>query len=179
VEIHAVQDAPGPQSYNVRTRLCRLDGTVLETHEVPVTLNPQRGKLLAELDFTAHAEGEGRGNVFLHVEMMDETGALAAVNHAFFTAPRYLALRHGDLSTRLRGLGGGEWELTLSSDVFMYSVCLELDGASGKWSDNFFHLLPHEEKRVVVHVASPAGSDAEPNVLTEPKVIIKSLLDTY
>ena len=44
---------------------------------------------------------------------------------------------------------GDDVEVTLQADRLALSVMLWLDGIDATWSDNFFHLLPAEPRRVV------------------------------
>jgi len=77
------------------------------------------------------------------------------------------------ISSEWQKINETESLLSLRSEVFHYSICLELDGHGVKWSDNFFHLPAGESKTVRVRFSrKPAGE-------RHPPLHIYSLIESY
>ena len=53
----------------------------------------------------------------------------------------------------------GHVEVVVEADVLAVSVMLWLDEVDATWSDNFFHLLPGEARRVLVRPAINLTAD--------------------
>jgi len=173
VEIHAVQDTPFTQSCTLKRQICHLDGEILDTVESEWKLDPQRGHLLETVDFSVLVTKHGRENVYLRADLFGDDGELKAWNFSFFTAPRSLALRRSPIRIESQVAGEDTYSLTLESDTFHHSVCLEIEGLNPRWSDNFFH-LPAGEKKVVT-VKFPAELMPESPL----KIVPYSLVDSF
>jgi len=154
-EIHVIQDTPERQSYVLKRRLCKLDGTVLDEATTNIQTTPQVGLIAETVDHTKMVEKIGRDQVYLSVCLQDEQGAIRAQNFGFFTAPRSLQLQVAPIVIETQKDEETSWILTLESEVFQYAVCLELEGHQVTWSDNFFHLPARGKKTVKMRCDRP------------------------
>lgn len=65
-------------------------------------------------------------------------------------APKRCALKKPNIEVRLAQENGENQSIILSSDLPAFYVVLELPGWKGRFSDNCFHLMAGEEKRITL-----------------------------
>ncbi|WP_020612991.1 beta-mannosidase [Sediminispirochaeta bajacaliforniensis] len=65
-------------------------------------------------------------------------------------APKRCALKKPNIEVRLEEENGENQSIILSSDLPAFYVVLELPGWKGRFSDNCFHLMKGEEKRIIL-----------------------------
>lgn len=89
------------------------------------------------------------GKSFLHARFVPSCGAASLENTIFTAPPKACDIRKGEI--RIRKIGEGEnLRLFLSSDTPTFYVTPEFSKPGARFSDSVFHLLPGEEKEVLV-----------------------------
>jgi beta-mannosidase len=74
--------------------------------------------------------------------------------------PKNLEWSDPEFTMRTTSLGSGKWEIELVGDQFAYGVELQ-SSTTGKWSDNYFSLIPGKNKRVVF---TAVDTDSTPEI---------------
>ncbi|HSI82690.1 MAG TPA: glycoside hydrolase family 2 protein [Candidatus Methylacidiphilales bacterium] len=178
VEVYALYDGPTDLVVTLRWKLIRLDGTEIQSDSASVELQQGRGLLWKTLDFSTVLDKEGRQNVVLMADLLDTTGTqILASNTTYFDAPRFLKLQTDPIQTEWQPaaheVSSSVVKLKLKSKTLHYRVCLELEGCGVWWSDNYFDLLPNEDKWIEVRfpkVCAPADLE---------KLQVYSLIHSY
>ncbi|PTX97234.1 glycoside hydrolase [Verrucomicrobia bacterium LW23] len=180
VEIYGLYDGPGDLDVVISWKLLTLNGKEIAAGSGNAALRQGRGLLWKTLDLTDTLDTVGRENVVLKAELRaagagPESPALAG-NTTYFVAPLYLALRADPIETAWEPVADGAGRtarLRLRSDSLHYRVCVELEGTGAWYSDNFFDLLPGEEKSVDVRFPQEVGQE------DLAKLLVYSLIHTY
>ncbi|MFA7343155.1 MAG: glycoside hydrolase family 2 protein [Terrimicrobiaceae bacterium] len=173
VEIHIVFDGVRDQRADLRWTLGKLDGTTLRSGRQSLLLRQGESNMRARLDFAGEIATHGAGRIVLRVELGTEDGETSRQT-VFFTAPKYLELHPSKISTRLRRIGPGVFELTLLARTFHHAVEFHFSGVRYRASDNFFDLFANVPRTIVIR----PGESVTQRVLTEA-LSVRSLVDTY
>lgn len=148
--------------------LWHLGGRVVRSGQVPVALPANASTPLAELDFGAlmgedPLQGLDRRvnygpacHYALACRLVGEAGELAA-NLLFFAPFKFLDLPDPALRYDV-AMEDGRPVVTVAAEGFAAFVELGLAGGYARFSDNYFHLLPGEARRVRVLEAEPPGA---------------------
>ena len=87
---------------------------------------------------------------------------------ALLCRPKHLQLLAPNIQTTLTPHDNQQVAVTLKADTAALYVWIELAG--GRFSDNFFHLLPNQAQ--TVYITLPQGTEAA-------QIAVHSLFDTY
>jgi beta-mannosidase len=98
------------------------------------------------------------GNVFLKMSFISDNDTIA-INTWFFAPPKTLGLFQPDISINVR-TEKKLVKINLKSDVLVKDLYLDFTGFEGRFSDNFFDLLPGEARLITFY---PAERDKFPD----------------
>ncbi len=146
LKVHLTSDLQETWAGKIRWRLMRLDGEVLESQEVRVSVDALSSSLVLEKDFSRLTLDEKRETVFV-AQLLDgdqvlatQLGTLVRNKHLHLVDPQLKAyLREGD---------GGDVLIEVEAGYLARYVELSLDDADAVFSDNYFDVLPGETVRV-------------------------------
>ena len=172
IEIHTVWDGPEPRSAVLEWMLQTLDGETVRSGGSEFSMEPGRGVLRETHDLSADVARVGRERVFLRAVLRGEHGEHISESTVFFSAPRELELKKVPIAISGEITMDGDCTLTFQAESFQYGVCLELEGVSVRFSDNFFHLHPGQPRTVSV-----LGELGTPDVMNQ--LALYSLIDTF
>ena len=181
--LYTVYDGIEPQvGAHLAWELRRLpDGGRLEHGGRAVTLRYNESVLQERLDFAAAMTAHGAANLYLHV-LLTVDGKTASQDTVFLTAPRFVNLPRGPLTTTVHevaGEGAGVFDIEFRSPVLQHRVKFELGGLACRASDNFFDLHPHVPHTVRVRL-KPADGAALPDAdALRARLTTLSLRDSY
>lgn len=113
--------------------------------------------------------GERAGNVFFYISY--ETGGKTYYNIAYPVRQKDMAYRKPDIKVEITPSGDG-FDIDLVSDIFARAVFLKVKGIDNFFSDNYFDMLPGEQR--TIHVTTDKDLS---KFRSELEVI--SLGDTY
>jgi beta-mannosidase len=151
VTVWTVSDLPDPLPARLRVRLRDLEGRVLREEVREVTVGPTASRAAFTLSRAEWLAGLESGSHFLDCELLDlpaEPARRIARNLFYFTLPREARLPDpGILSAVTVGTGG--ITITLQAHHLARDVHLEAEDVAGRFSDDFFDLVPGEQ--AVVH----------------------------
>lgn len=151
VKIFGVNDTPAEFRADLQWGLFTLKGRRPIDQSTPVTLSPNASTLLATMPFAPWQELGTRHSGAFAVLWKEKPPVPPATAHRPLPTAHYAPIaQHRLFLERFKDLTFAEPKirlhrrgprLTLSSDVFVWSVCLDLDGES-PLADNCFDLLP-------------------------------------
>lgn len=90
-----------------------------------------------------------RSQSYMELILVDAKGRNVASSVYFFVKPKDMQLPQVEVHTRMK-VTDGQCVLTLSTSALAKDVFIEVPYQGARFSDNFFDLLPGEQKRVVI-----------------------------
>ncbi len=152
MKVHLTSDLSDQWEGEIRWRLIRLDGELVDGDEAPMTVDGQSSKMVFEKDFSHLDLAEKRRMVF--VAQLVEDGKITATRLTTFVRNKHLQLEKPQLSFNLREEGDALLIAVNAYNLARY-VELSLEGADVVFSDNYFDVLPGEA--VHIQCKMPAG----------------------
>lgn len=146
-KIFAINDLREEKNVKITITLSSVDGKVISSNELTRTLSP----LSSECVFGADIKGNKK-EIFLSVKMFEED-KLISERTKIFVPDRDMKLK---ANTIIKSVSheNGEIVVKLISPVFCRSVMVDIEDFREPFSDNYFDLLPNEEKVVTVKADS-------------------------
>ncbi len=157
-KIYAINDTKKDREVSVNIRMLTLSGELLYENTFEKTVSANSNSLFENKRINGNKK-----DMFLSVKMY-ENGELISECTKIFVPDRELCLK-ADTIKKTVSYENGELIIKLVSPVFCRSVMLDIKNFSTPFSDNYFDLLPNEEKTVTVKVDK------------EYEVSVKSLAD--
>ncbi len=172
VQIWGTNDLLQAMPATLQWWLGRFDGTEVKRGEQEVVLPANCSTLLAELDIGEEV-GEApdrrtyqnRRQYYVAYRLAQGERELSS-NVSFFVPPKYLGLQPPDLRWSARR-ENDRWVVEVTAKRFAAFVHVGLEGGYALLSDNDFHLLPGQTRRVEVLSAEIPGWLAELRALRE------------
>jgi beta-mannosidase len=183
IRIWGVNDFLHEMPGTLQWTLARFDGSEIERGTQDARLPANTSTLFAELDFErvvgenpTHATYRNtnyanRSQYYLAYRLVQGERVLSS-NVSFFVPYKYLTLEPPRLKCELKQ-ENGVWLVTVSAERFAAYVELGLKNGYARFSDNYFHLLPGETRRVQI---VECGISAEQ---VRRQLYVKSLLDSF
>lgn len=165
--IHLTNETQKQYTGTLKYRLMTLKGEIIEEQNEVIVSEQLSAKKCFELNFKAYRKM--KKDLILHAAFMDAKDHVIAENIAAFAQDKDLRLSKGDVKVALTE-NEGLVSVLLESDTVLRFV--ELKYQDQLFSDNYFHLLPHEPKIITFKSHDDLG-DIEKNL------VIRSLIDTY
>ncbi len=176
LEIHLTNDTLAPTTGEVSWRLTNVEGKGLAHGKKTATIPAQKSVHVDTADLSAHL---GKHTLRESRELMvwlqyKVKGQVVSTNFASFARPKHQDLIAPEIALQTVALGNNQYEVTLKALHPALWAWLELEGHEATFSDNFVHLHPESEIRIVV-------TPDEPLTLKAFKKLVKafSLIDTY
>ncbi|MFL5728496.1 MAG: glycosyl hydrolase 2 galactose-binding domain-containing protein [Cytophagaceae bacterium] len=163
-------------------KLMDFSGKILWSDSMDLSVPANSSKTYFSLERNQLLKNRKAPDVVLIAELKSGT-TLISSNTLYFTQPKNLNLPKAALKTKIdQGMAGGDFYITIKADKLAKNVYLSDLLTEGFFSDNYFDLLPGEEKVVVFTPARPAVSQAEFEALKkslQKNLNIISLVDSY
>lgn len=160
-KIYAINDFKQQKNVKIVLALAYLNGKVISSNQLEKTLK----SLSSECVFTAKITGNKK-NMFLSVKMY-ENDKLISERTKIFVPDRDLKLTPNTIKKSV-SYENGELKIKLLSSAYCRSVMIDIPDFSTPFSDNYFDLLPNEEKIITVKTGKK---------YTDRDVTVKSLAD--
>jgi beta-mannosidase len=164
--IHAINESAEPLEAIVEMEMY-ANGRSCESAQMAATV-PARGAITLQADAllgyfsdatNAYRFGPPKYDVVTARMMRADTGEILAEDFRFPSGMDLREQRDAELDARAVRRADGTIELTLRSDVFLQSVRVECDGYTP--SDNYFHLAPNLDKRIVLRGSGDFSAHVE------------------
>ncbi len=152
-------------------QLIDFDGNVLWKNSVDIFLTYNKSEKIYSISLTKLLKTVSQSGVFFKMEIEKNKKQLAE-NIFYFVDPKELPLTKPNIQYTIKNEKNGTTSITLSSDKLAKNVFVDFGNTEAKLSDNYFDLIPGEQK--VIEVKN-LGDVHE----LEKKIKIKSLVDTY
>ena len=169
VEVWTFSEGKSAAPARLFVRIVDLDGTGLWKMSGDIALEPGARRVFSLPGESLAGVADTTRSVLV-AELLVEGGERRRAIH-YFAEPKHLDLEpvrvevaHGD--------PGPPQEVVLTADGFAFGVELSLEGAEGRFTDNYFDMLPGDTVRVgIISDALPAGARGA--------VRVRTLADTY
>lgn len=142
-KIYAINDLKEEKNVKISVKLSTLDGKVISSNEITKTLIPLKSECVFEEKI-----GGNKNNIFLSVKMY-ENDTLISERTKIFAPDRDLKLKANTIQNEV-SYENGEITVKLVSPIFCRSVMVDIEDFKEPFSDNYFDLLPNEEKIITV-----------------------------
>jgi beta-mannosidase len=154
----------------LKLQLYDFDGNLIRTINKETKLNPNTSEEVISLPLSGLLKDASPTASVLKAEFISD-GRVLAHNYHYFALPKALKLKAPKINYSIVENDKG-YAVTVSSDVVARNVQLQLPGAKGWWSNNFFELIPGEEKSVVFETTEEIPD-------FEKQLKIRSLIDAF
>jgi beta-mannosidase len=148
-----------------------VQGVVLQTGSLPVTVEPRTSAQVATADISACFEQVTARNVLIWLELRAGDEILSE-NLALLARPKHMEFASPQISASVQATGENVFKVTLTAQNPALYVWLELPDAV--FSDNFFDLQANRPYRLTIK--TNVAADA---LDVQAALVIQSLLDTY
>ncbi len=171
VDVHVVSDNLEPAKGTLIIDLIDFSGEVLKSWNQSLALTSNSpGKRVMTLSMDELPDEGGRRSSLLQARFVDGNDKIISKRDHFMISPKDLDLESASIDA-LTEMRGDDHYITLTTKKLAKSVYLTLEGQPDvKWSENYFDLVPGQDKKIMV---SGASGDLE-SILN-----IMSLVDTY
>lgn len=142
MRVHLTSDLQEAWYGEVRWRLMRLDGEILESGDFEVEIDPLSSTKLLEKEFNQLSLVEKRETVFIAQLVKDDT--VMTTQLATFVPDKHLQLVKPQLQATLREGERDTVIIELTAGYLARLVELSLDDADVVFSENYFDVLPGE-----------------------------------
>ncbi|MBR6062826.1 MAG: glycoside hydrolase family 2 protein [Bacteroidales bacterium] len=166
--IYAINDSAKTIQASLQIRLCNFDGSITDSVYIDSISLP--GRSAVEISRYSPAKKIKINKLtkqYLHLKLFDAKGRLLAQKVYFYLYPKQMEFHPKGISTQVQRLNAGTKEeqyiFTLSAEQIKYGVAITTN-LNGRFSDNYFTLLPGEEKQVIFTPATPAKVQMKYNV---------------
>jgi beta-mannosidase len=173
VEIHLTNDTLRPSTGDVSWRLTNAEGKALARGKKRVEIAALTSAMVECAELGEYLRKYGPRQLLLWLEYSIK-GERVSTNFATFARPKHLELADPAIELHAESLGNNEFAVTMTAARPALWAWLELDGVDAAFSDNYMHLFPGADTRVVV---SPARTLTLKQLNKALRVF--SLVDTY
>jgi beta-mannosidase len=145
--IHAVSDLPGNKKLRIHLRIIDFNGKLIAEHNSIEKINWRRAVLIYEQCLDEFITEEEKYRVVLEMRAF-EGNHLVCSNLFYFVKPKYLELEKPDISMHIEKKFNKVFLFLQTKNLAknIYLVNIKTDGF---FSENYFDLLPGEDKVVV------------------------------
>lgn len=166
--IYAINDSAKTIQASLQIRLCNFDGSITDSVYIDSISLPGRSAVeISRYTAAKKIKINKLTKQYLHLKLFDAKGRLLAQKVHFYLYPKQMEFQPKGISTQVQRLNAGTKEeqyiFTLSAEQIKYGVAITTN-LNGRFSDNYFTLLPGEEKQVIFTPATPAKVQMKYNV---------------
>lgn len=122
---------------------CDSEFNIIKRYEIEADVS----KLTAKDVFSNEIISDNLYNEFVYVDLFDDKNNFVMRNTQLFTVPKFFEWKKPNIKIDFGNTDDGV-EMSVSSDVFAKSVCIDFDGFDCVLSDNYFDLT-NKEKYII------------------------------
>ncbi|MFZ5517864.1 MAG: beta-mannosidase [Candidatus Zhuqueibacterota bacterium] len=156
-QVYVVSDEPRMNRATLSVSLMDFTGNVLFQREKEIAINPLSSALALSIIKNNLPVEIDPAAMFFHCSLKKEQQVISE-NYLFFTTPARLRLLQSTPEVRFSTDETGI-DISLKSSVFVHTLILQANGAEGFFEDNFFHVVPGQEKSVRFRPRTDAGRE--------------------
>jgi len=151
--------------------LADFDGNILSADSGDIVVDNEKSEVLMRAPLKKFVSNTYFPKAFMKMELT-EKGRLLAENVYYFNSPKNLLLKKTEIKYSILTTGKNEFSITFSSESLAKNVFIDFGEAKVELSDNYFDLLPKEEKTITL----TSGVSLKE---LQKSMEIKSLVDSY
>ncbi len=172
LNVSVVSDKTKPETADLRVRIMKFDGTVLNERTEKITIPALSSQIYVgvPIDSFAKTAGFDLTKVFAAMDLTVD-GEQVSSNMAYFVPTKQVQLPAAHIEGKFTG-ADGVYRLHLSSGVLARSVYVSFGSDDVNLSDNYFDLLPRQS--IDIHVNSKLSMDE-----LQKNMKIMSLVDAF
>ena len=164
VRIFINSDLDSNKNVQVVLTLKDFSGKVLSEEIIPDILEYEKAVEIYEMEVKKISKNYDIGSIFLQVDLMENKNKLVSDVY-FFDSPKNLNLPEVHISTQIK-TEGGNLVIELSSEKLAKNVYLWIENKSSRFSDNYFDLLPGEDKIITLPLNGQTIKENDIHILT-------------
>ncbi len=172
VRFYIVSDDPKPADAMLRIKTFDLEGKVLSERMASVKVDPVTSKVYAEYGIDELLNGGDAANAVISVTL-EIGGKVASANELFLKPFKELRIEKPAIKTEVTSTDKG-FRIKVSSDKVAKAVYLSADDGDGRFSDNFFNLLPGRPVEVEYYTSRPKSVENFTKIFS-----VRSLADAF
>lgn len=174
VAVHVTSDQRQDVDAEVRWQVTTVQGEKVDAGAQAATFPANSNTALMTLDLSKALNKFGPRNLLVWLELRDDEAVLSE-NLALFARPKHLALANPVIEWEVQESTGDGYVINIRTSEPTLWVWLESADGAFRASDNFFHLRPHQARKITLFPRSP-GHDVSD---LKNAISIRSLVDTY
>ncbi len=172
IKIQIISDKEKTYEGVLQVRLIETSGEILFSKDILVVVTPFSNKTYFTISKKDLLNGSNLKRVFLSADLV-VAGESISCNEYYFSKMKDFSLIRPDIEITVKEDEKG-MRLELSSNVLVKNVCLDAYDFTGRFSDNYFDLIPGKEKEIIF-----ASNEIINPKQFQHKLKIMSLIDTY
>jgi beta-mannosidase len=148
LKINAVSDLPEATTVSLQVRALTFDGTVLsDVTKADIKLTPDSSHLVWQENIKTVLDKHKPESCVVECILKSADGQQLSRRLYYLVPPKKLNLPHAKVSMKVEQVADG-YQLTLQSERLAKNVMIQTE-VTGTPSDNYFDLLPGEQKKVL------------------------------
>ncbi len=171
LKVYASSDLPGDTTVTIQVRAITLEGKVLsDVTQSDMTVPPDSSRMIWQGYLKSMLDRHKEEDVVVDIVLKNQTGQILSRRLFYLVPPRKLSLPRTEVHIQVKQVNEG-YQLTLQSPKLAKNVYLRAE-ATGRFSDNYFDLLPGERRTVLFKTEQ---------ILDTPQAVfsVKHLQETY
>lgn len=173
LQVSVVSDKLKDIDAKLKLSVIDFDGKILWADEKRIEIDASSSNIYFQENQDKLLEGMDKRQILLHAEVLDYDGGLLSENIIYFMTVKYLELPKPEIKHSIQKIENG-FLLKLSSNKLAKNLYLRADELEGRFSDNYFDLLPGESVTLEFIPYREISIDEFEN-----KLNIFSIRDTY
>ena len=174
LRVYIVSDKRQDVEGRLTLTLFDFTGSALWSSDEEIVISGNSSDIYWEEDTSLCCRGHDLRNIVFHAKLA--TGdQIIYDNNLYFIPVKRLALKPSDLTLRVTSDPKG-WEVSLETGYLTKNIRLSLPKNNGRFSDNYFDLIPGETK-VIRYLPGPGYNAGPERFLKDLQV--KTLVDVY
>lgn len=169
LKVFVTFDEPSDQESVLRVAIADFDGKVIWQEEKPYTFSASRTEIVIDTNLATYLNGLDRSRLFIYAQIKNILG-IRVTNIRYFVPPKDLKLEKAPIEITAQKTPTGYfvnlYTTKLAKGVFLSTP------VPGEFSDNYFDLMPFEEKNIQFNTNQEVLS-------FQDSVKIISLVDAY
>ncbi|PWD97874.1 beta-mannosidase [Marinilabilia rubra] len=170
VKVTLVSDELKSVSGTLKLSLYDFDGNLINQNDHKIELPANSSREVINVAKNEFLKGATPAKSVLKAEL-EQDGEILASNYLYFALPKDLKLPNANINGSVEKTEKG-YAVTVFSEAVARNVQLQIPETEGWWTDNFFELIPGEEKTVVFETEEEITD-------FEEKLNIRSLVDAF
>ncbi|MBE0647642.1 MAG: glycoside hydrolase family 2 protein [Bacteroidales bacterium] len=169
LKVYATFDEPDNQDANLWVVLADFDGNVLWQEEKPYEFSASRTEVVVDTNLAAFLKSADKSRLFIYTQIKNILGVRAS-NLYYFVSPKDMKLEKAPIDLVAEKTSNG-YSINLYTTKLAKGVYLRTP-LQGDFSDNYFDLMPFEEKRIQFNTVEDVD-------FFQDSIKVISLVDTY